>query len=188
MQNHSENNGFFKARVTGDTVVKRKRAHAVYTVEAGDQYAINSVVYENDSSQLVRAIQASTDKTLLKKGDPYDLDVIKGERLRIDNHLKENGFYYFTPDYLIVKVDSTNGNHLVDMRVGIKPETPEEARQAYRINNVFIYSGFNLNVAPVYNLSPSGICFVALQATIRKQTLKKYILCQTLSIIAADFD
>lgn len=147
LQNHSENNGFFKARVTGDTVVKRKRAHAVYTVEAGDQYAINSVVYENDSSQLVRAIQASTDKTLLKKGDPYDLDVIKGERLRIDNHLKENGFYYFTPDYLIVKVDSTNGNHLVDMRVGIKPETPEEARQAYRINNVFIYSGFNLNVA-----------------------------------------
>ena len=26
LQNHSENNGFFKARVTGDTVVKRKKS------------------------------------------------------------------------------------------------------------------------------------------------------------------
>ena len=147
LQNHSENKGFFKATVTGDTVVKRKKAHAVYTVEAGDQYAINNVVFENDSSQLAKAIQASTGKTLLKQGNPYDLDVIKGERLRIDNYLKEHGFYYFAPDYLIVKVDSTNGNHLVDMRVSVKPETPQEARQAYRINNVFIYSGFNLNVA-----------------------------------------
>src|SRR5687767_1343600 len=32
LQNHSENKGFFKALVTGDTVVKRKKAHAVYTV------------------------------------------------------------------------------------------------------------------------------------------------------------
>ena len=147
LQNHSENKGFFKAVVTGDTIVRRKKAHAVYTVEAGDQYTINSVAYENDSSQLAKAIQESTAKTLLKIGDPYDLDVIKGERLRVDAYLKEHGFYYFAPDYLITKVDSTNGNHKVDMRVSVKPEAPDEARQAYRINNVFIYSGYNINTA-----------------------------------------
>lgn len=147
LQNHAENKGFFKAGVSGDTVVRRKKAHAVYTVEAGEQYNINNVVYENDSSQLAKAIAASIDKSLLKKGEPYDLDVIKGERLRLDAHLKENGFYYFGPDYLLVKVDSTIGNHTVDMRVSIKPETPEEARQAYRINNVYIYSGYNLNTS-----------------------------------------
>jgi outer membrane protein insertion porin family len=147
LQNHSENKGFFKAVVTGDTVVKRKKAHAVYTVEAGNQYTINSVAFENDSSQLAKAISGTTSASLLKPGDSYDLDVIKGERLRIDNYLKENGFYFFGPDYLIVKVDSTSGNNKVDMRVSIKPETPGEARQAYRINNVFIYTGYNVNTA-----------------------------------------
>jgi outer membrane protein insertion porin family len=147
LQNHSENKGFFKALVTGDTVVKRKKAHAVYTVEAGNQYTINSVAFENDSSQLAKAISATSGAGLLKPGDPYDLDVIRGERIRIDNYLKENGFYFFAPDYLIVKVDSTSGNSKVDMRVSIKPETPEEARQAYRINNVFIYAGYNINTA-----------------------------------------
>ena len=149
LQNHSENKGFFKASVSGDTVVRRKKAHAVYTVEAGNQYVINSVVFENDSSDLARAVHSTAANSLLKVGDPYDLDVIKGERLRIDAHLKENGFYYFAPDYLIMKVDSTSGNNTVDMRVSIKPETPDEARQAYRINNVFIYSGYNVNTANI---------------------------------------
>ena len=149
LQNHLENKGFFKAAVTGDTVVRRKKAHAVYTAEAGDQYNINSVAFENDSSQLAKAIQETAGKTLLKTGAPYDLDVIKGERLRIDNYLKEHGFYFFSPDYLVVKVDSTGGNHTVDMRVSVKPETSAEARQAYRINNVYIYAGYNLNTANI---------------------------------------
>jgi outer membrane protein assembly factor BamA len=147
LQNYSENKGFFKALVTADTVVRRKKARAEYTIEAGNQYTINSVVFENDSSQLAKAIQASAPNTLLKIGDAYDLNVIKGERLRVDAYLKENGFYYFGPDYLIIKVDSTIGNYKVDMRISVKPETPDEASQAYRINNVFIYSGYNLNTA-----------------------------------------
>lgn len=149
LQSHSQNKGYFNAVVTGDTVVKSKKAHAVYTVNAGNQYTIDSVVYENDSSQLARAISETVSNSFLKPGDPFNLDVIKGERIRVDNYLKENGFYYFAPDYLIMKVDSTDGNNKVDIRVSIKPETPEEARQAYRINDVFIYSGYNLATANI---------------------------------------
>jgi outer membrane protein assembly factor BamA len=46
-----------------------------------------------------------------------------------------------------VKIDSTAGTNQVDMRVAVKPEAPGNAQQAYRINNVFIYSGYNLNTA-----------------------------------------
>lgn len=147
LQNHAENKGFFKATVRGDTVVKRKKAHAVYTVQAGEQYTIKSIAYETDSSQLSKAIQATIAESFLKVGEPYDLDVIKGERIRVDAHLKENGYYYFAPDYLIAKIDSTVGNSAVDIRISVKPETPNDAKQAYRIDNVFIYSGFNANVA-----------------------------------------
>ena len=147
LQNHAENKGFFKAMVTGDTVVKKKKAYAVYTVQAGNQYTIDSVAFEADSSQLSKAILATVAGSLLKVGDPYDLDVIKGERLRVDALLKENGFYYFAPDYLIAEIDSTSGNNTVDIRISVKPETPDEARKAYRINNVFIYSGYNMNAA-----------------------------------------
>ena len=36
-------------------------------------------------------------------GKPFDLDVIKAERIRIDAFLKENGFYFFSPEFIITE-------------------------------------------------------------------------------------
>jgi len=147
LQSHLENKGYFRANVTGDTVINGKKARAKYEAQTGNQYVINSVHFPSDSSDLSQTIQQSVSKTLLKKGEPFDLDVIKGERLRIDAFLKERGFYYFSPEYLLVKTDSTIGNNLVDMYVTAKPEMPKVAGQIYKINDVFIYSNYSLNTA-----------------------------------------
>lgn len=153
LQNHLENKGYFHAKVSGDTVIRRKKASARYQADTGPQYKINMVHFPTDSSELSVAISKTTKNTLLKKGAPFDLDVIKGERTRIDAVLKENGFYYFSPDHLLVKADSTIGNNLVDMYVVVKPETPDEARQIHKINDVFIYSGYSLNTANLDTLN-----------------------------------
>ena len=147
LQNHLENKGFFKATVTGDTVVKKKKAHAEFVAQTGYQYKIDSISFVSDSSRLSQAIRESGATSLLKTGDPYNLDVIKGERIRIDAYLKERGFYYFNPDFLLMQVDSTDGLHQVDIRIIFKPDVPEQARTPYTINDVFIYSGYNLTTA-----------------------------------------
>src|SRR6266498_4451271 len=89
LQNHLENKGYFRAKVTGDTITRKKIVRARYKAEAGDQYKISSVHFPTNSSTLSQAIQQSADKSLLKKDKPFDLDVIKGERSRIDAFLKE---------------------------------------------------------------------------------------------------
>lgn len=148
LQNHLENKGFFRAKVTGDTVVKKKTGGAVYAVETGDQYTIANIQFPADSTAVAATISQTADASLLKKGDAFDLDVIKGERTRIDAAVKERGFYFFSPDYLLAQVDTINSqNNTVDMRLILKPETPDEAKQPYRINNVYIYSGYNLSTA-----------------------------------------
>ena len=91
-----------------------------------------------------QAIRRATRRTTLKPGDPYDLDVIKSERERIDSRLKEKGFYYFGPDYLLVEVDSTVGRYEVDLKMTVKPETPQRAREIYRINDITIYPNFSI--------------------------------------------
>lgn len=147
LQSYMVNKGYFLAEVTGDTIVKRKKASAKYTAQTGDQYKINSVHFPADTDALSRAIAQTAKNTLLKKGAPFDLDVIKGERIRIDAILKEEGFYFFSPDYLLVKTDSTIGNHLVDMYLTVKPQTPKQAQQIFSINDVYIYSNYSLNSA-----------------------------------------
>jgi outer membrane protein insertion porin family len=150
LQNHLENKGYFRAKVTGDTVVKKRKGTAVYDVETGSQYTIANIQFPGDSTAIGAAITQTAKESLLKKGDPFNLDVIKGERARIDGVVKEQGYYYFSPDYLLAEVDTINStNNTVDMRLVLKPETPDNAKQAYRINNVYIYSGYNLTAARI---------------------------------------
>lgn len=144
LQSSLENRGWFKAKVQGDTVVKRKKARAIYTVQPGPQYTINQVQFSDDTTVLQKTINEVTDKTFLKAGEPFDLAVIKGERERIDAHVKEKGFYYFDPDFIIVQVDTTVGDNKVNMFVKVKPEAPVQSKELYRINDVFIYSQFAL--------------------------------------------
>lgn len=144
LQSSLENRGYFIANVRGDTTVRRKKARAVYTVRPGPQYSISQVKFSADTTILQKTINEIADKTFLKAGDPFDLAVIKGERERIDAHLKEKGFYYFDPDFIIVQADTTVGDNKVNLFVKVKPETPGQSREVYRINDVFIYSQFAL--------------------------------------------
>jgi len=147
LQTYLFNKGYFRATVTGDTIVKRKTAKAEYKAPAGERYKIDSINFPGDSSVLSKAIQQSVDKSLLKKGKGFDLDVIKGERSRIDAYLKERGFYFFNPEYILVKTDSSTGDHRANMYITVKPGTPVEARRTYTIDKVYIYTNYSLNTA-----------------------------------------
>ena len=77
-------------------------------------------------------------------GDKFNLDVIKAERIRIDSRLKEEGFFYFAPEDLIMKYDSTVAGHQVDMFVKVKDATPDEARWIYKVRNIYVYPHYSL--------------------------------------------
>src|SRR5690606_6158404 len=99
LQNYSENKGYFKARTSADSTRSGKKAKAIYTVKTGERYTIKSVTFPSDSTIIDSTIAATKAKTILKVGQPYDLTAIKLERERIDSRLKEQGYYYFNPDY-----------------------------------------------------------------------------------------
>lgn len=146
LQNYLENIGYFQAAVSGDTTIKKKKAHAYFTLTPGPEYLISNVQYDLDSiSKLGQEIKKTFKKSLLKIDDPFNLEVIKGERSRIDAHLKSKGYYYFSPDYLIINADSTVGSHKVDMHLMVKENTPKQALKPYIIDNVFIYPNYHLN-------------------------------------------
>ncbi len=146
--NSLQNVGYFRTVASGDTTVKNKKAHATYTLEPGRVYTINEVNFVTDSSAVGRAIRHTKPETLLHPKDPFNLDVVKGERLRIDAILKEQGYYYFSPDFLIVNADTTKkGDHQVNMYVMVKENTSDLSKKPYIIDDVFIYPNYRLNSA-----------------------------------------
>jgi outer membrane protein assembly factor BamA len=186
LQTYTENKGYFHAKTTGDTIVKRKRASAKYTVETGVRYKINSVHFPTDSSALSMAVAQTAKNSLLKPGDPFDLEVIRGERTRIDALLKEKGFYFFSPDYLLIKTDSSIGNHSADMYLTVKPETPEQARQVYRINDVYIYSNYSLNSASLDTMPTNEQVVKGYHIIDRKQRFKPFVFEEAMQFKPGD--
>ena len=150
LSNYLENRGYFHAKASGDTTLKNKTAYATYTIEPGDLYTINEISFPVDTTtQIGKAIKGTEGKSLIKKGVPFNLDLIKGERQRIDAALKEEGFYFFSPDYILVDADSTIGNNHVNLYVTLKKTTPPTARKPYTINEINIYSNYTLSTADV---------------------------------------
>lgn len=149
LRNRLENLGFFNAQVLSDTTLSKKKATVIYTATPGIIYRINSVTFETDSSDLGKAITAAASESLLQKDRPFNLSHIISERERIDNELKNQGYYYFSPEYLLVEVDSssTEIDHHVDLYVTIKPETPAKAKLRYQINNIVIYPNYDASQA-----------------------------------------
>jgi outer membrane protein insertion porin family len=145
IQNYSENSGYFNTRTSADSTRRGKRATAEYKVIPGRQYKIKSVQFPTDSSDIGKAVARTHKRSLLKVGQPYNLDVIKAERERIDNRLKARGFYYFNEDYIKVQVDSTIGKYDVDLIVKVKDEAPKKAKMIYKINKIVIYPNYALN-------------------------------------------
>jgi outer membrane protein insertion porin family len=159
LQSHLENKGFFHDTVIVTTFVKDKHLTATYTAQIGPRYTIRNISYPDDSDDVSNRIDTLQRNSLLKKGGFYDLETIKDERVRINDRLKNRGFYYFNPDYLIVDLDTAVGNHQVDMFMRLKEEMPDPARELYRINNVIVYAHYDnkadTNAKHVYN-TPEG--------------------------------
>ena len=147
LQNYAENKGYFKAITTADSTSRNRRAKALYEITPKRQYTIRKVIYPGDSAatEIDSTVANIKRRTRLKKGQPYDLAVIKEERERIDQRLKNKGYYYFNPDYILVQVDSTVGSHQVDLIVKVKDDIPERARRVYTIDDIYVYPNYSLN-------------------------------------------
>ena len=136
--------GYLQADVTGDTVVKNKRGTALYTAVTGPRYKIDEITFPSDTGNLTRIINEKKNESLLKRGKFYDLDTYVNERIRIDNDLKENGYFYFNPNHIILQVDSTIGNQLVNVNLRIKTTTPDASLKPYTIRNINIYPNYQI--------------------------------------------
>ncbi|GAB2961930.1 BamA/TamA family outer membrane protein [Hymenobacter coalescens] len=144
MLNRLYNNGYFAGPVVQSKVVAKGRTATVdYTAKVQRPYTIKEIHFPERDTLLDNDIRKAQAGSLLKVGDPYNLKLLMDERTRIDNVLKQNGYYYFAPDYLLYEVDSTEHNQ-VDVYIRVKGNIPKRASQPYVLNRVTLNTRYGL--------------------------------------------
>lgn len=143
ISNRQHNNGFFRGTTTYEIKQQDKTAQVNYTATPGPVYRLTEVNFPKRDTLVDAAIRVTQAGSLLKVGDAYNLNALTAERVRIDAALKEQGYYYFAPDYLVFQVDSTLGQKAtVDVRV--KPTAPLKALQPYWLDQVNLNTNYVL--------------------------------------------
>jgi outer membrane protein insertion porin family len=134
------NRGFFDAEVTYTIKKneKKKKANIVYMVQSGPTYRIDTLINKVTDTAIVRIIEANRDKSKIKKGRRYNLDRLKEDRERINNLLKNDGYYKFNPDYLLYQADTSGARSAVSMSLKLKPQTPTYSLRRYTMSEVFV--------------------------------------------------
>jgi len=138
MENRLYHQGHFIGKVTYSVTQKKRTAKVRYRVLPGPYYHLDTLVYPDASTPLEQSIRHSLRNTSLKRNDIYNLPALIQERVRIENVLKDSGFYYFDQKYLLFRADTTVGNHGVHLTLQVKPDTPREVFRQMRLSDVYV--------------------------------------------------
>ncbi len=148
IQNRLENKGFFNTHVTHrkDTT-KKHRTGIIFEAVTEAPYHLRNYTTEGIPDRLDQLIKESMDESLLERGMRYDLTSMRAERNRIRDHLLENGYFYFSADYLLFSMDTAIGERQFDLFLQLKPDIPQESIFPYKIKEIFLYPDQGLPTA-----------------------------------------
>jgi outer membrane protein insertion porin family len=168
--------GYFNNTVDTDTLFSgHRRAKFKYTITIGAPYRIADVNFPKAQDELSQRISEFQGESLLKRDDIYTLETVKNERIRIDRKLKEQGYIYFSPDFLLIRADSITGHHQLNTEITVKPETPPESRTAYTIRNVYIHDDHKLDVNLSDTIQQDSYYLISQTNTLRFEALRQGI-------------
>ncbi|MEJ8757260.1 BamA/TamA family outer membrane protein [Pontibacter sp. H259] len=145
MSNRLHNRGYFNNTVLSKTNIKNKKATIDWTAYVSEPYRLRKVEYTMaDSLPVHQAIRQAKDQSVLIPGEPYDLEKMTGERVRIDANLKNKGYYFFSPDLLIYSIDTTVGNRQADVLMRLKNNAPSQTLKPYTIDDIYIFANYTI--------------------------------------------
>lgn len=139
------NIGILNSYTEYEIIEKKHTAKIIYTSHIQVPYTLNDLTYSISNDSLSLIILKEKKKSLIKDGDDYNLEKLKTERIRIDALLKDNGYFYFNPDFLLFKADTSIKNREVTLQLTLKDSIPEKALTVYRINRVYIDQDYSLD-------------------------------------------
>jgi outer membrane protein assembly factor BamA len=150
------NIGYFNSHVWAsiDTSPKNpKKAKITYRVEVYPRFRLRNVVTPLPHDRIDTLIIAHISELKTQQGSAFNLPALQGALRNITNEVREQGYFYFQPEYLTLVADTTAGNRLLDLQVAKKDDVPViEAYKTYQVGGIRLSLSDGISDRP----EPSG--------------------------------
>lgn len=139
--------GYFQGESAFEVIPDEKnprKAKLAYTITMNHPYTLDSVEYVHIRHRADSLIDATAGERLLRTGDPFNVVRLQAERERISSMLRDNGYYYFRPDFITYQADTTLVPGRVTLRVALKESLPRTALRTWRLGDISVWlNGYN---------------------------------------------
>ncbi len=154
MQNYLHKTGYFNSKVWEEQKKKKYTTRLFYNIELSKPYRIRNIDFNILDTAIAKQVEGINEESLIHKNNIYNAFTLDDERDRITDHLKNNGYFNFNPEYIYYAVDSSLKSNQLDITMHIKNvesidiENPnfriKEDHKQYYINKVFVNPEFEL--------------------------------------------
>lgn len=131
-------NGYFRSAVSSEVVpMKNPRESKIgYHVRLNELFTLDSIAYVNFPPSADSLLQKTMDDALLHKGDPFAVSKLDGERTRISNLFRNNGYYYYQSGYTSYLADTVAAPGKVRLRLQLADSLPDQVMRKWYIGKV----------------------------------------------------
>ncbi|AMQ57615.1 BamA/TamA family outer membrane protein [Algoriphagus sanaruensis] len=136
MKGYLVNHGFFEGDVQYQVQTKKKKAFVDFQIEENSLYVLDSVYTRTDNPAIIQLLNSSQNRSLIQAGQPYNQDLIIEERTRIEDLLKNNGFYMFSKSYINYFAYQDTSAKTIKLEQVIQKPTFAERHQVYTLDSI----------------------------------------------------
>ena len=139
--NTLHNYGYFHGKVAYNVLTHKRnkqKAQVAYNVRAGQLYRLDSIVYKDYPEDMFSVIRYFHNQRLLKTGDAFSVVTLSTEQARIENILREHGFYYYATNMTTFRADTLQRKNHVQLQVMPSANMTPKAQHRWRIGHIYI--------------------------------------------------
>jgi outer membrane protein assembly factor BamA len=107
--------GYFDGQVMETIEIANKKTKVYFNIDLNTPYKIKNIYYDVTDTTISKLVFMDSSSCLIERGKPYDMDKMQAERSRVERFVRDRGFYNFTGENILFRVDSTIGNRQVNV-------------------------------------------------------------------------
>jgi outer membrane protein assembly factor BamA len=133
--------GYFNTRAWSTTEINKRNPHKArlsYTVEITPPYHFNEIKLDTISDHLDTLISKDVFTKQIITGDQFNLAKLKTSRDDLSRRLQDSGYFFFIPELIVLKSDTTAVKNKINLVFGKRKSLPKNALSVYKINNIII--------------------------------------------------
>lgn len=170
-----KNSGYFASSVSHKTVSgsNKKKAKIAYTVSTGPLYTVDTLEYKGFPTAIDSLITATAADSRLRRGAPFAVSYLDGERTRISNLLRNSGYYYYRQPYATFTADSVTTPQRIRLTVMPIAGMPEEATHPWHLGRLTVDMRRSVADRPTDSVTFRGlkVCYSGKKPPIRLRAL-----------------